>query len=251
LEGNDKILTRQQAKKVGILSPSDVEIATGFKLQDAVLLSTCISKAAICSSCRQSASKLELYQRNNQREGLCEQLFLKCSYCKVETPLATSNRLGGKGGGSHEVNRRSVLASHQFGQAGLAQFCGGMNLPPPVTKKAYNEHLIKIEKLASSHVEQVMKDASERLRKKISVEQPDNIESSEIDIAHVAVTVDGTWQKRGHSSKIGVIFVISVDTGEILDYEVKSLFCHECKAHNNDDKESDKHTQWKDAHKQR
>jgi hypothetical protein len=45
--------------------------------------------------------------------------------------------------------------------------------------------------------------------------------------------------------------VISVDTGEILDYEVKSLFCHECKAHNNDDKESDKYKQWKDAHTQR
>ena len=50
-------------------------------------------------------------------------------------------------------------------------------------------------------------------------------------IANVAVTVDNTWQKRGHSSKIGVVFVISVLNGEILDYEVKSLFCHECKAH--------------------
>ena len=41
-EGNDKILTRQQGKNVGILSPSDVEIACSFKIQDAVLLSTCI-----------------------------------------------------------------------------------------------------------------------------------------------------------------------------------------------------------------
>jgi hypothetical protein len=70
-------------------------------------------------------------------------------------------------------------------------FCGGINLPPPVTKKAYNEHLIKIEKLALSHAEEVMKDASEWLKKNISAEQPDNIESGEIDIAHVAVTVDG------------------------------------------------------------
>ena len=133
----------------------------------------------------------------------------------------------------------------------MAQFSGGINLPHPFTKKAYNEHLIKIEKLTSSHADQAMKDASERLRKKISAEQPDNNESGEIDIANVAVTVDGTWQKKGHSSKIGVIFVISVDTGEILDHEFKSLFCHECKAHNNDDKESDKHKKWKDAHKKR
>ena len=39
-------------------------------------------------------------------------------------------------------------------------------------------------------------------------------------IANVSVTVDGTWQKRGYSSKIGVVFVISVEMGEILDYEV-------------------------------
>ena len=47
---------------------------------------------------------------------------------------------------------------------------------------------------------------------------------------------------------MGVIFVISVDTGEILDYAVKSLFCHECKAHNTEDQESEKYQDWKKAH---
>ena len=249
LESSKGILTCQQAKEVGIRSPGIVEIASGFKLQDAVLLSKCISTAAICSSCRQASSKLELYQRNNEREGLCESLFLKCSSCSVETPLATSKRVGGKGGGSHEVNRRSVLVSHQYGHAGLSQFCGGMNLPPPVTKKAYNEHLIHIEKAASSHAEEVMQDAAHWLKEKIRQEQPDNMECGETNIAHIAVTVDGTWQERGHSSKIGVIFVISVDTGEILDYEVKSLFCNECKEHSKMEKESEDYKHWKDNHK--
>ena len=62
------------------------------------------------------------------------------------------------------------------------------------------------------------------------------------------MTVDSTWQKRGHASKIGVIFVISVDTGEILDYVVKSLFCHECQVHNHDDKDSEEYKQWKEGH---
>ena len=34
-------------------------------------------------------------------------------------------------------------------------------------------------------------------------------------------TADGTWQRWGHSSKIGVVFVISVRTGEVLDYKKK------------------------------
>lgn len=60
--------------------------------------------------------------------------------------------------------------------------------------------------------------------------------------------MDGTCQKRGHSSKIGVVFVISVDTSEILDYSVKYLVCHECKARNCGDKGTDEYKVWKDAH---
>ena len=74
-----------------------------------------------------------------------------------------------------------------------------------------------------------MQDAADRLREDVRWERPDDIASN--GVAEVAVTLGGTWQKRGHSSQIGVIFVISVDTGEILDYCVKSLFCHACKVH--------------------
>ena len=71
----------------------------------------------------------------------------------------TSKRLGGKGGGPREANRRAVLSSHQFGHAGLANFCAGMNLPPPLAKKAYNEHLKQIEQAGKSNAEKIMKDA--------------------------------------------------------------------------------------------
>lgn len=233
-------LTREQAKKVGLGSTPDVEMAKRFKLQDAIILNDCISTAEICSSCRKPNSKLGLYQNNSAREGLSESLFLKCSACKVMTQLSTSKRLGGKGGGSHEVNRRAALASGQLGHAGLSQFCAVMNLPPPVAKEAYKKHLIQIEKATKSNAEEVMKDAAKRLREKVLIEHPDDIEmDGEEKIANVSVTVDGTWQKRGHSSKIGVVFVISVETGEILDYEVKSLFCHECKARSSCDQESE------------
>ncbi|CAH3044759.1 unnamed protein product, partial [Pocillopora meandrina] len=68
------------------------------------------------------------------------------------------------------------------------------------------------------------------------------------EVAKVAVTVDGTWQKRGHSSKIGVVFVISVATGEILDYEVKSLVCYECRAREHMDRDSEEYKAWKASH---
>ena len=64
----------------------------------------------------------------------------------------------------------------------------------------------------------------------------------------VAISIDGTWQRRGYSSRYGAVFVISVDTGEVLDYELLSLFCHECKAHQNDNKETDSYKDWKKGH---
>ena len=249
LEEEKGTLTRKRARELGMGSKPEVENAHGFKLVDATLLNDCISKVAICSTCRKPGSTLQLYQNNKNREGLAESLFLKCSLCGFEMPLSTSKRLGGQGGGSHEVNRRAVLASTQFGHAGLTQFCAGMNLPPPVTKTCYNEHLIKIEKAAIANAEEVMLESAKRLYQKIALEQPEKIEEfEEYDVACVGVTVDGTWQKRGHSSKIGVTFVISVGTGEVLDYSVKSLVCHQCKARDAMNKKSAEYQQWRESH---
>lgn len=242
IESEQGITTRKKAKHIGVGLSSQVQHTVGFKLQDAVILSECISTAAICSLCQRAGSKLQLFQRNAEREGLSESLFLRCSLCTVETPLQTSRRLGGRGGGAHEVNRRSVLSSHQFGHAGLSQFCAGMNLPPPVTKKAYNDHLIQIEKAVVTNAESLMQEAAKRLVQNVTAERPSGVKViDDQSVANVAVTVDGTWQKRGHSSKIGVVFVISVNTGEILDYSVKSFVCHECKARNCLDKETDEY----------
>lgn len=251
-EKEGSILTRSTTRKLGLTNDANVSEACGFKLQDATLLSEGISKACICSSCRLPNSQLKLYQDNKKRDGLSEQLFLLCSECGTRTLLNTSRRLGGIGGGSLEVNRRSVLASHQWGLAGLSKFCAGMDLPPPVTKKAYNDHLINIEKQSISNAEKLMCDAAERLKHITEKEHPENIHILEDGhvVANVSVSVDGTWQKRGHSSKMGVVFVISVRTGEILDYVVKSLVCQECTAHQNWDKDGDDYLEWKEEHKE-
>ena len=127
-------------------------------------------KAAICSSRHKISSRLALYQKNNER-GLSELLLLKCSCCEAETPQSTSRQLGGKGGG-------------------------------PVSTDVCQKHLIKIKNATKKHAEEVMNGAAERLQNKVLKEQPDQIEDGEDIIRCVSVTVDGTWQKRGHSSKM-------------------------------------------------
>ena len=44
-------------------------------------------------------------------------------------------------------------------------------------------------------------------------------------VADVAVSVGRAWQKCGHSSRIGIVFILLIDAGVI-----KCLVCHECSA---------------------
>ena len=48
------------------------------------------------------------------------------------------------------------------------------------------------------------------------------------EIRDCQVSVDGTWQKRGHASMNGVVTVISKENGKCLDVEVLSKKCRGC-----------------------
>ena len=50
----------------------------------------------------------------------------------------------------------------------------------------------------------------------------------EVDVIDTAVSVDGTWQRRGFTSLNGIVTAISVDTGKILDCEIMSRNCKAC-----------------------
>ena len=47
-------------------------------------------------------------------------------------------------------------------------------------------------------------------------------------ICNIAVSCDGTWQKRGYSSLNGVVSVIKVETGKVIDYRVLTKKCAQC-----------------------
>ena len=67
------------------------------------------------------------------------------------------------------------MASQKLGQAGLVDFCVRMNLPAPVTKKSFNNHLVQIEKAAVKHANSQMQNAAKRLFELDKNKQPENI----------------------------------------------------------------------------
>ena len=218
--------TRNTAVELGMSTPKE-EMAHGFKLIDADLLSEFINKALVCKDCKSSSATLSLHQDNSQKEGLAEKLTLTCHSCGAKHKFVTSKKMNDK---CFEVNRRSVIASMSTGggRSSLVNFCTQMNLPSPLSKQGFANNMLFIETKLVEHAESLMCDAAEHLRGILCAEDPTILNDDPDQAVSCAVTVDGTWQKRGHTSKIGVVFVLSVVTGEILDYQVKSLVCHMC-----------------------
>ena len=242
-----KPVTRR-AKIISQASKRRLEEPSGMSIMDTKILAAAIISSAICKNCKNPRSKLTLLS-TCKKSGLAEHFRLVCSVCQSTTKFSTSNKANHDQ--SYEVNLRSVNASLPIGHAGLSKFCTKMNLPQPVTSKPYNYLSKKLEKSGTISAERIMKEAAERLCNRVMEEEPDNCEVAEDGriLANVAVTVDGTWQKRGHSSKIGVVLVVSVLTGEILDFEVKSLFCHACQQRSTLDRNSKQYIDWMAVHK--
>ena len=48
------------------------------------------------------------------------------------------------------------------------------------------------------------------------------------EVVNTTISTDGTWQKRGFSSRNGVITIIANSTGKCIDYRVKSKTCKAC-----------------------
>ncbi|GFT55578.1 uncharacterized protein NPIL_527731 [Nephila pilipes] len=95
------------------------------------------------------------------------------------------------------------------GAESAVMFCGIMNLPPPPTKfTKFNNILLQA---ARETCEESMAEAVHE-----AVEENDGGRD-------IAVAVDGSWQKRGFSSKNGVVTVTSVDTVDKYGVQNKNI----------------------------
>ena len=96
-------------------------------------------------------------------------------------------------------------------------------------------HLKSAAYTAAKEAEIRMKEAALRIRKLVLDKNQQACSSDPDGSIPVAVSIDGTWHKRGYSSKYGVVVAILVETVEVIDYEVLSKHCFECKKHTQGD----------------
>ncbi len=174
----------------------------------------------ICNS-----GKITIVQHPELRKGLCTYPTLVCEDCKASTPIVSS--CAGESH-RHAVNLRSSLAKVAIGEShsSFETFCCLTNLPPPSSKSTFVEYHQLLGEKSQLHVEDSLKRAREEVRQFYGA-------VSESKIVDCLVSVDGTWQKRGHQSLLGAVYVIEYQTGKVLDYKVFCKFCHDCNLHKN------------------
>ena len=95
-------------------------------------------------------------------------------------------------------------------------FCKVMNMPGPPACRIFTK--IQNKKLLPT-VKQLANDSM--------VTSAMNVRELS-DGGECGISLDGTWQKRGHASHNGVVTAISLDTKKCLDVEVLSDKCQEC-----------------------
>ena len=144
------------------------------------------------------------------QSNLCHNITEFQSSAKVFTDKVRQHRK------AYDINIRSVYAATTvgIGRKGMQKICGIFDLPKPISSKPYNVLLKTLSEKSVGEAEAILNNSATKLVDIMLAKYPDLVEVDENEklIYKVSVTVDGTWQKRGHTSKVGVVFVISVPT---------------------------------------
>ena len=179
-----------------------------------------LAVVGICPDCH--SDKLILSRDETKKMGLALSFIILCNSCKWEHNFETSPSVehcytpGPKG---YSVNTQAVLAFREIGKGydAIKSFCTCMGMPQPFMPKVFMSIVDKLKTAYESIASKSMKCGAAETRG-IPIDQ---------GMIDSQIAIDGTWQKRGHSSLHGVVVAMSKE-GKVIDCEVMSKHCKQC-----------------------
>ena len=182
-----------------------------------------------CACCPECNSPLSLTHNANERQGFSHKICVACSFCTYTkmyftSPQFTPPARDARGKKAHEINYRTVMAFREIGRGheGMKTFTTMMNMASPLAFTSYNDINSTLHDIYENVAAENTKKAAVEVRKII------NNGATSDDIVDCQISIDGTWQKRGHSSLNGVVVAISKDNRKVLDFHTMSKFCKSC-----------------------
>ncbi|KYN15474.1 hypothetical protein ALC57_12259 [Trachymyrmex cornetzi] len=205
----------------------------GYRIINSSTLFSTLSDMIKCKSCNGNISFREATIR-----GLGFKLVITCDKCEPRyincCPLIDH---------AYEINRRFVFAMRLLGVGyeGAKKFCGIMDFPNIFRKEVYYEILTNIYCATKTVADTTFSEAA--------VEEKQLTTNAErTEPAGLTVSGNGTWMKRGFSSLHGVVTLIGHYSGQIIDVNIKSLYCEQCD-HSSQNLDIEEYETWKESHK--
>ena len=216
--------------------PKDDSMDDYFMLMHFQVLKNIVAHG-ICKGCL--TGTLSITDKLNVRMGFCHSLWLTCSDCPFSQQFYTSpkskNVIATKKVRTktdkekkkrtditvspYEVNLRAVIALREIGSGHesmkLFSFC--MNLQC-MSDKGFN----RIQR--SAHL--AYKNAAKKSMTK-AADEAKSVGDSQADLKQTRVSIDGSWQKRGHTSLNGIVTAVSGD--KCVDIEILTKHCFGCR----------------------
>ena len=209
-------------------------VEEGTVFMDLFILFGIFNEVLKCPEC---GDNMTSHVGMKKKNGFSHYIVLQC--CNTECEWKHCFHTSKKQGPSYEVNVRAVLAFREIGRGhnAMVTFTKVMNMPPPPTRtnftKIQNKNLLPV-------VKQLANDSM--INNAMAVK-----EACGNDRGECGISLDGSWQRRGHVSHNGVVTAISLQTKKCLDVEILSDKCKACQKWKK--KESDpKYEEWKANH---
>ena len=181
-----------------------------YNIIDLKRLESILESVAVCKICHCS-----IKINKKQLAGLACEVTLQCVSCdnKAVTDNCETIETTVNNSKLYDLNIRLVYGLRAIGKgrAAAEKFCGIMNLNPPVSK--YHIH------------ERYLVSRSEYVCKQSMREAVEEAVSKNDGCRDLSVAIDGSWQKRGHTSLNGIVSATSLESGKVLDIEILSKFC--------------------------
>lgn len=172
--------------------------------------------SALCETvcCRICGGEIEISEKISQRNGLVCTLQIMCLNCKSEKTFKTSE-VSVKNG-LFDTNLRYFYGLRCIGKGHYAGkvLCGLLNLPSPPTKSIKYNSIVRSS--VKAYAMESMTTAAEQA-------------VAENGSSDIAISFDGSWQKRGFQSKNSCASIISIDNGKVLDVDVLTKYCQGCR----------------------
>ncbi|XP_055882678.1 uncharacterized protein LOC129925822 [Biomphalaria glabrata] len=209
---------------------------------------------ALCPNCFQSSLTIRVIKDENM--GFASKLKLCCrsSSCGYTKSKFSSPRIqkSNCSNVAFEINTKMVLYSHEIGKGftSLQTFSSVLGISG-ISQRAFKDHDNKITDCEVESGEDMLYRTANAIRQAYAETDDDireAIERGENPLIDISVSYDGTWQKRGFTSLYGVGVCIDLLTGLVVDFDIRSKYCHACHIQKAESMNATDLAVWKEQH---